>query len=106
MRTNLLLALAGCVLASCAQEPAVPPTAMGPPINYRVSGGFTGYGTLLEISPQGQATGWSLAGTRQLIGQRLLSQVELGELHRLLAPFPEYADSYGRVVADGARQRL
>jgi hypothetical protein len=82
------------------------PTVPGNPsefllVTYRVSGGFTGYGTQLDIGGGGEVIAWSLGEAREFIGQRQLSAAELRELDHLLEPFSEYEDHYGRVVADG-----
>lgn len=95
MRANWVLHLAVVFSASCAREAAQPPSPLGPAVSYLVIGGFAAHGTQLEISTLGQATGWSLVETRQLIGQRQLSRAELEELDRLLEPFSGYEDSYG-----------
>jgi hypothetical protein len=70
-------------------------------VTLHASGGFTGYGTQLEITNEGEAIGWSLTKSRDLIGQRWLSREECEELKRLLVPFAEWHRRYGHVTADG-----
>jgi len=70
-------------------------------VTYCAGGGFTGYAAQLEITKEGEAVGWSLAKTRDLIGQRNLSKEEFDEVNRLLVPFAQYDNTYGHVTADG-----
>ena len=89
-------------VSSCSPAPSISNgTAKRPIVTYCAGGGFTGYAAQLEITKEGEAIGWSLAKSRDLIGQRRLSKEDLEELSRLLASFAEYDNSYGHVTADG-----